>query len=791
MATLILMGAGAAIAGSGSFAFLGTTIAASTVGATIGGFVGSYIDNTFVFPALFGQQQELEGPKLEELRIQSASEGSPIHYCQGPNCRVAGTIIFCSPLTEVEQEEEAGSGKKKAEYSTYTYFVDIAIAVAEGDIKEIKKIWADSELIFDSENEEAYDKVFYETLVRYNGTLTQEPDPLLQSHLTADYTPGFRGIAYVVIEKLNITKFGNRIPQFNFLVEAHEELTVADAIKKILYRSNFGDEVIDVTRVNSDLKVEGYTMAGPQYPIRCLETLLLAYNIVVRESEGKLVFISREDSDTIDVPMNDLGYYERGDGSGHKRILLTERATRDLPSEVTVSYIDPDLDYQTAQEKVRRHHYLTPTTRGYDVPLVMTSTQANSLGARLLFTEWSEKTEVEFTLPPTYIYAEEGDLFNVAYSENEAYLIRSTDVTIGNNYLVRVRGILEGAETLSHDLEGDIPRGYVPPDRPHAIGTLTLHLMDIPALHDSQTQEVGFYYAVAFEEPEPIYTGGSLYVSEDGVNYRSVGPLPPREVTSGVTLTALPPGTTTAIDTTNTVDVELVHGTLSSVTEAELLNSTVNRALIGDEIVGFQTATLIGPNTYRLSNLIRGERDTIDHIGTHAVGDRFVLLKAGPIEFYRMGFYNVSQTRYWKAVPNGGFLADAPAVEFTGTGRTVAPFRPINIHRVPENETGNDIYVTWTPQSRALALPFNPLSAPLLEPTESYIVEFWQGATYPGTTLRKVTVTGGVRFYHYTEAMQATDGRDPMEAVNVRITQVSQYDTTPGALGNPGEATFM
>ena len=53
----------------------------------------------------------------------------------------------------------------------------------------------------------------------YRGDETQAPDPLIQAVEGADRTPAYRGLAYVVLQRLYITPFGNRLPNLTFEIE--------------------------------------------------------------------------------------------------------------------------------------------------------------------------------------------------------------------------------------------------------------------------------------------------------------------------------------------------------------------------------------------------------------------------------------------------------------------------------------------------------------------------------------------------------------------------------------------
>ena len=53
----------------------------------------------------------------------------------------------------------------------------------------------------------------------YRGDETQAPDPFIQAVEGADRTPAYRGLAYVVLQRLYITPFGHRLPNLTFEIK--------------------------------------------------------------------------------------------------------------------------------------------------------------------------------------------------------------------------------------------------------------------------------------------------------------------------------------------------------------------------------------------------------------------------------------------------------------------------------------------------------------------------------------------------------------------------------------------
>jgi hypothetical protein len=203
MATLVLQYAGAAIGG-----FMGGPVGA-VVGRALGAIGGGFIDR-----ALFGAPgQRSEGPRLNDLRVMASAEGAPVPRIWG-GMRLGGQMIWATSFEEVvSTRTESASGKgpaagPEAEITEYEYFANFAVALCEGEVTRIGRIWADGKL-FDPAQV---------TWRFYPGSEAQLPDSLIVAKEGAENAPAYRGTAYVVFERLPLARFGNRLPQLTFEV---------------------------------------------------------------------------------------------------------------------------------------------------------------------------------------------------------------------------------------------------------------------------------------------------------------------------------------------------------------------------------------------------------------------------------------------------------------------------------------------------------------------------------------------------------------------------------------------
>jgi hypothetical protein len=248
MATLAIAAAGAWV---GSTA-LGTATILGMTGAQIGWMVGSMVGNALFAP-------DIEGARIEDVKVQAATYGVPVNVVYG-TARVAGNIIWSTDLIEHAKDE----GKGGPSYTTYSYTVSCAVAVCEGEITGIRRIWANNELIYDVSVDNTGATGFTYDIKIYTGSETQEADPRMQAEIGAADTPAHRGLAYVVFEDLALEKFGNRIPNFNFEVVSagtpvRPDVTVESTVLGVnpLYDSDTG-RVVRFNDTNDTLTFHDY-----------------------------------------------------------------------------------------------------------------------------------------------------------------------------------------------------------------------------------------------------------------------------------------------------------------------------------------------------------------------------------------------------------------------------------------------------------------------------------------------------------------------------------------------------
>jgi hypothetical protein len=240
MATLVLTVAAAALT-EGAAAWV-TTLA--TAAATV---AGSYIDARLFGPGPLKQ----EGPRLDNLQVQASTEGAPIPEIAG-RTRLSGQIIWATKFKEVAKTETSGGGGKggggtTVQTTTYTYYANFAVGLCEGVIDRVGRIWADGKPL----------DMSGVTMRVHRGAADQAPDSLIEGIEGTANAPSYRGTAYIVFDNLQITQFGNRLPQLSFevfrRVSPSDGSGLEDIVQAITLIPGAGERVYDTVVNTRDL----------------------------------------------------------------------------------------------------------------------------------------------------------------------------------------------------------------------------------------------------------------------------------------------------------------------------------------------------------------------------------------------------------------------------------------------------------------------------------------------------------------------------------------------------------
>jgi len=485
-----------------------------------------------------------------------------------------------------------------------------------------------------------------------------------------------------------------------------------------------------------------------------LEPLELAYFFDALESGGSIVFRHRgAGSDVIDVAA-DAVVETRADAP---LLTLTRGQETELPAAAKLRFISAS-DYGQAVAEARRLAGASGRVSQADLPIVLESAQAEATVETWLFEAWAARERASFTLPPSCLAAEPGDILRLGGANGR--LFRITEVGDRGAREIEARGI-----------DPDVYASGTGRDRrprenmPVASGPPLVTFLDLPLLRGDEPPAAG--YVAASQTPWPGSV--AVYGSPETTGYalKAVAAAP---ATVGVTLDPLPPGPESRLDRGTRLRVAVEGEALASCTLLQLYAGRNVAAIRNDdgewEVIQFADATLVAPGTYELSTLLRGQAGTDGAMRTPlAAGARFVLVNTA-LARVDLSSAEIRLPYSWRYGPAARDIGDAAyATEthaFVGAG--LRPLSPVHVRGV---RSGGDLTIAWTRRTRIDGDAWDAPEVPLGEDAESYEVDILDGGSV------KRTLTAPTPAAIYTAAQQAADFGAARASYDVRVYQLS------------------
>lgn len=582
----------------GGLGFLAGGPAGAALGFSIGSVVGGIL-----FPPSMGDQSR---GKLDDLRLTGAGYGSAIPQVWGKQ-RIGGNTFWVktdangSMLTEHTNDTSVGGkgGIGGGSAREYTYSATFAVEICRGPITAVTKIWAEGVVIYDAS---AGTPTKYDIRFKF-GTAVQTPESGMEGILGTGNSPAYRGIAYAVFYDIDLSQWGNRMPQLSFEVDAGAA-TVGSILTDIFTQCGLVAGDFDVTAGTDS--VRGMSWGSRSEARSVIESLLRFYQIDLAEIDGKIVAIKRGTASSLTIPYADMGAME--DSAENPVAVQTRMQDIEIPRRIDLTYYDVDNAFAAgSQGATRQTKTWIQDSATEDTPLALNANEARQGAERMLYTSWNERHVVSVALQPKYFDIAPGRVVTLQMQTGN-FIGRVVEVMGSVTGPMTIKVVQDDATVITQGVSGGTSPGL--PIATQAVVPTTFYAWSGVEIRDEDTFQPGFY--VVGTGPAG-WQGAVIYYSADGgANYSQVGSLSDRGE-FGTCNTTLGNGVnTTSWDATNTVDVTLqVTGSLTSDSQNNVLNNTyVNKALIGGEIIGYATVALVSALRYTLSSLRRGYRST-------------------------------------------------------------------------------------------------------------------------------------------------------------------------------------
>ncbi len=508
--------------------------------------------------------------------------------------------------------------------------------------------------------------------------------------------------------------------------------------------------------------VRGYGLDDVATGRAALQPLMIAYGFDAVERDGILIFRTRGTRLDAEVSQDMMVYNPDSDGA----IELTRAQEAEISGRVRLGFVEADADYE-----VRSAEAIFPDDRGLttstsEVPLVLTSAEGQGIAERWLAEGRVARDTARFTLPPSLMHVGAGDVVRLPDGHGDGLFRIDQSEQTDRQVLEAVRiepAVYEPqdvAET-TYDL-----RSFVAPV------PVELVLMDLPLLTGDESPVAPYVATSSMPWPGSV----ALYSSSSDADY-NLNRLINAPATMGLTQTVMTQAGAGRYDRGAPLRVELIRGSLSSVSAQQML-SGANVAAIGDgsagnwEIFQFEQADLVAENTYDLSLRLRGQAGTDGVMPSDwPEGSVFVMLDGVP-EQIDLPSSARGVRRHFRYGPGSRAISDASYQyrqdAFSGIG-----MRPYRVAHLAGVEGADGIDFSWIRRTRMNGDSWDAEDVPLSETVEQYAVCVFRD----GVQVRTLSVTDPS--WSYTSAMQAEDGSG---LLRVDVAQVSDvYGEGPSA----------
>lgn len=695
--------------------------------------------------------------RILSLQVQRSSQGLTLPVIYG-RTRVAGNLVWYGDFVAIEhkattrQGGKGGGGVKQVDIS-YTYEAAVMLALCEGEIQGVGRIWRDKEK--------------FDSLAQLRLTLMRGGDeqPLwthLQQAKHQDQALNYSGTAYLCSPNYELTKSA-QIYQHNFEVigklgysgnipDANPREIVLDLLTNQRYGCGFPSQNIgDTDRYSNYCRAVGIFLS-PAYTEqreaqRNISELLEQTNSAAVFSQGRLKIIPYGDGSysgngAVYVADNKAVYDLTDDDfivSGAQDPVKVERKTNaDAFNQIQVEYLDRDNDYNVAIAEVKdqaniEQYGLRPKD-AVKMHGICDGKVAQKVAQQLLQRALYVRNEYEFKLGWKYCLLEPMDIVTL------------TDAGLGlNKTPVRITEIEEDEEGVLSIKAEDYPVGVYTvseyPTQPSLGYSADYNVSPgnahVPVIFEAPLQLTGgepqIWLATAGGD---MWGGAEVWVSTDGDSYTRVGAVN-HKARFGSLTAALPNGA--VFDRTNTLGVEISAGQLTGGTEQDS-RDLLTLCYVDGEFLAYANAELKGVGRYTLGNLTRGAYGST--INAHAAGSQFARIDEALFK-YAVPRNWIGRTVWVKLVSynvfSGGIqdLAEVPAYSYTIKGAPLGQIQ--NLRLTSSWAYGKEAVIAWDK----------------LDGADTYDVEI-----YAGNSQRRLRSVSGIvdNSYTYTQADMKSDG---------------------------------
>lgn len=594
--------------------------------------------------------------KIDAFQSTVCEFGTPVPLLYG-TCKVSPNLMCYQDFETKEKRTTQKSGKSKSTTITYLYYVYAELALGEGVISGINKVWVGDTayaglgaLNANTNNEGA-------GLALNKGDNSQPTTYMSTNH--ADIATGYDNLAYLY-GRIFLGEDNASMPSYSFevrgtLIADNTDANPAYVIKDILSKIGLGSYIDEASFAdyakycsNADLLIstpnDAFSRQDKAQTI--IANLLELTNTYMYWSVDRFKFAVRDDVQRAEwSPNTQIMYDLTADDfipQSGSPVIVKRKDSTEIYNYITVNFLNRANDYEEESvsyqdlDSIKKYGVRSVT---YDAKWYHTKERAlkyAQMKTRIAQTECNQYT---FRLPWKYCRLEPGDLLRITDEAIgiDGQVVMVSEITEAKTGILTVTAVQRTHGAYS-EAKYTVVNDYQYQDFNVEPGNTARPLFIIPP-SDLVTSASGCELWIALQGAAKTWGGCNVFVSDKDGDYSNIGTQGINSIygTTAGTMTA--DATSAYIRLNNQRPVELLTGSAQDAANGNTL------IWINGECMSYTRATLLNSNLYQLTGLIRGQYGTTAK--AHSYGEDVAVLDGG-IYVVPLTKQHIGRTLYFK-----------------------------------------------------------------------------------------------------------------------------------------------
>jgi len=656
----------------------------------------------------------------EKLNITMAKEGTVVPVIYG-TVRLPGNIVWWDNMLSVEIYAEGGKGGGDSQVAGYRYYIDMWQVICMGKVEFVKAYKNDKEYQLGTGDFEDEYAALLSALLKSpyrlemtadwnDGTEDTYPD---WEDAPSPYANRIPGVAHMWFQRFDLGENNTYVPTIHYVMK--RDLTGCPIGNHTLTYGNnpaaiIADMLLSAGELTSSFDIDMFNDAATYWynkdyglnisfnakgKVRDQIARVLSYvgGAYGRTNDDKHYVKAFDPNDSSVATLNKEDFIDFN---------ITRRNWYDTYNDYKATFLDRTKDY--TERTIGATNVANQRLQGRSKPMsidlkgFIDITAASKRLWEIMKTESYPYATLDFRTNMSFFEVLVGQVITINHSEygisSKRYRIISKEVSDSKTNELRFNAIQMVEDIIDDNyIEGGDPLWTRPVVEPEAL--VKQQLFELP-YHPDYGHARAYLCLCARENS--FETGWRTFVSTTGTDYQNYGVF--QGWSQNGTLDETYVATTNEIDD----DIGILYTPyrddpfVDSIGRADLF-ALERYAIIGDEIMKFQTVTPVGSNSYRLTGVVRGlfNTDIVQHNSGATIWLTYprpgnILTGVGADDFYVKfaPFYG----------DNIIDLSDASAIHFTSASiedKASTPWPPCAIKAT---RSGSSVSLEWWPTNQ-------------------------------------------------------------------------------------------